>query len=50
MKKGNLENCYSDFDLDSNCRSYFARSYELHELKKQLTKHKWVCHSLYPDS
>ena len=28
-----MENCYSDFDLDSNCRSYFARRYELHELK-----------------
>ena len=28
-----MENRYSDFDLDSISRSYFARRYELHELK-----------------
>ena len=34
-EKGNLENRYSDFDLDSISRSYFARRYELHELKSK---------------
>ena len=28
-----MEDCYSDFDLDSISRSHFARSHELHELK-----------------